>query len=108
MAELLLLPVPKVVKRGGGDFSLSAKKMFVSLENHPATRDIFAAERFVIEAEPLLGVPLEIAVVPVGTGPVSNPVEEIRVVYHEKVQHEQGYTLLVSRSGIEIGARTAA
>jgi hypothetical protein len=107
MKPLLLLPAPKSINPGLGHYSLPPA-LFISLESHPATRDIFAAERFIIEAEPLTGTSMRIAIVPPGTGPISNPAEELRVRFDQRIDHEQGYHLLIARTGIEITARTTS
>ena len=106
MKPLLLLPTPKSIKPAPGRYTLTAS-LFISLEDHPATRDIFAAERFILEAQPLTGTDMHIAIVPPGAGPISAPPEEIRVRYNDKIEHDQGYILLIARTGIEISARSA-
>ena len=106
MKPLLLLPAPKSIKPGTGHYTLP-KSLFLSLEDHPATRDIFAAERFILEAQPLTGTDMHIAIVPPGSGPMTNPAEELRVRFGDQIEHEQGYSLLIARTGIEITARSA-
>jgi len=105
MPQLLLLPTPKSLTLTTGHYTLP-KSLFISLESHPATRDIFAAERFIIEAEPLTGTAMHIAIVPPNAAPISN--NELRVRFNDQIQHDQGYSLLITGGGgIEISARSA-
>ena len=104
MNPLRLLPTPKSIKSAPGHYTLPPS-LFVSLESHPATRDIFAAERFILEAQPLTGTSMHIAIVPPNAAPIGN--NELRVRYNDQLEHDQAYTLAISKSGIEITARSA-
>ncbi len=88
MTRLPLLPMPRSVEMMGGMFRL-AGDMYIVLDPHPATRDIFAAERFVIEAETLTATRFHITV----GGASIEPAREIRARFDASAAggHPQGY-----------------
>ncbi|MGN6368091.1 MAG: beta-N-acetylhexosaminidase [Phycisphaerae bacterium] len=106
MNPLLLVPAPKSITPRPGRYTLPPR-LFIALEDLPATRDIFAAERFILEAEPLTGTAMQIAIVPPGSPPMAQPSEELRVRFNNQIEHDQAYTLQISPNGIEITACTA-
>lgn len=103
MPQLHLLPQPRSLTFEKGAFSLR-REMFIVLHPSPATRDLFAAERFEIEAESLCDTRFRIAVAAASV----EPRREIRVLPDEAIGHEQGYRLRISPEGITLQARTAA
>ncbi len=104
MARLQLLPAPRSVDMTGGTFRLPPD-VYIVLDPHATTRDIFAAERFVIEAESLTATRFHITM---GTASVHSE-QEIRACVDDAAGngHEQGYRLSITREGIEIAAPTA-
>jgi hypothetical protein len=105
MPELLLIPAPRQVAMHGGTWTMPGN-VYVLLEPHPATRDLFAAERFEIEAEPLTKSQFHICI----TAASVSPADEIRVIFDQGVAggKEQGYGLQISAQGIEIRSSSAA
>ncbi len=105
MAEQHLIPMPRSVKEGGGRLGL-ASEMYIVLEPRAEVRDVFAAERFAIEAAGLVTTEFRIAV----TGVSVKPAREIRVRFDAEAGggHEQGYRLTITKQGVVIGARSSA
>src|SRR3954468_23018503 len=97
-----LLPQPQKLRVKKGHFPVPGE-MFVVIENHVAVRDLFAAERFVIQAESLTDASFRISV-----GQGLDSAREIRVRFANGIQHEQGYQLVITDTGIEIRARSGA
>jgi hypothetical protein len=109
MAKLHLVPAPKALSFTGGAYVLPAE-VFLVLEAHPAARRLFAAERFILDAEPLSGSAFRIAL---GQGVDAG--REIRVRHEDSVAgdvaaplREQAYRLTIAPEGIEIAAGGAA
>src|SRR5437870_11596280 len=105
MAPLHLIPWPQSVSEAPGSLVLP-DEMYILLSPHEAARDLFAAERFEIEAESLTHTQFHIAVGAVSVAPE----REIRVTFDGAVAdgHQQGYALDIRGSGIEIRAASAA
>ncbi|HVX84309.1 MAG TPA: glycoside hydrolase family 20 zincin-like fold domain-containing protein [Phycisphaerae bacterium] len=103
MPTLHLLPHPKSLTLAKGRFTLPAQ-MFILLHPDPATRDLFAAERFEIEAESLSATAFQIAV----TTESTDPAAEIRVLPDPSLPHDQAYRLTIAPASITLHARTPA
>src|ERR1035437_2741159 len=103
MPDVTLVPTPKSLQQNPGSFALPSQ-MFILLDPHAATRDLFAAERFEIEAEALTGTQFRIAV----AADAVHPEAEIRVRFDDSIPHEQGYRLTIPPPAIELAAKTPA
>lgn len=103
MVALYLLPQPKLLTLTGGTLRLP-ERGYILLEPHPATADLFPAERLAQQLEFMGAGQWQVTR---DTGSVT-PAAEIRCHFDASTTHEQAYRLTISRSGIDAYAGTAA
>ena len=111
MPSLHLIPQPRSTRFTRGAALELPPQMFVMLQAHECghLRDIFAAERFIIDGEALTNSAFHIAM-----GDGVDPAQEIRVVHDQTIGAKlseairpQAYRLTIGRQGIQIAAAGA-
>jgi hypothetical protein len=104
MAKLELIPQPASCKLAPGAFGLP-ETAWIFLEDSPAARDWFAAERLARRLETATHRPWKIARFGGGQTPRQ---PGIVCLHDDAVTHDQGYRLTISPRGVTLRARTAA
>jgi len=103
MPTLHLLPAPKSLPFTRGHFLLPPE-LHILLGPAPAAKHIFAAERFAQDLAILATTAAKVIVSPESV----TPSHELRTHIDETLPHEQAYRLIISKSGIDIQARSPA